>query len=632
MSDPHIPTGGSSDDSKKDNIPSTSSNSLLGALSLPADHTFGHVSESSDCEKEEEELGLKDTSAKDNVSSRPGETLKGIGKSLKQKYKPGNFRSNMDNVSIISASGANSLSVDELTAQISTIVEQIKHLKTREKDINESSEVIDIVEKRLLLRKIKINSRALNSNLKELSAAKVLKELNADGSDEEDESEDDEDNDDDSGERPKETREEKIGKDNQTLQDAKKTEYNRLVNLCIRTKEEIKRRKKEVTELLSQETTFLTDSETRERDIKIKMNLKTVDERVNMYKNYNSELTKICSHDDIETLMKNLNDVLDDSNYLNCLFESISDRQKKIEANSSPASLQNVTIERFDGTGIDRFLKYRSFMAEYNEFVLAKPVPDLIKLRWLKKSLDGEALKLVKSYTLGSQLQTALEALEGVYNKQDLIIAEIYRSFKQLPRVGSFQGDNLNKAKSQVNILKVGLATLSSMGLGDELRHDSPLQTTFLLTELEAKIPISTHLRWIEEKDRLQKQRINPNIEHFTEFYEKAVETNSDAVYMRNRLDEISGPQREKEKGKGVPVKGAKSDGKRKPSNLLRTEGKEVVNTGSEQEDSKREASEAPMKGNNKNQFCLWDNCYGHSSFRSLNTKLDHAYKLRALA
>ena len=122
MSDPQIPTAGSSDDSKKDNIPSTSSNYLLGALSLPADHTFGHVSESSDGEREEEEIGLKDTSAKDHVSSRPGETLKGIGKSLKQKSMPGYFRSNMDNVSIISASGANSLSVDELTAQINTLV------------------------------------------------------------------------------------------------------------------------------------------------------------------------------------------------------------------------------------------------------------------------------------------------------------------------------------------------------------------------------------------------------------------------------------------------------------------------------------------------------------------------------
>ena len=100
--------------------------------------------------------------------------------------------------------------------------------------------------------------------------------------------------------------------------------------------------------------------------------------------------------------MENLNDVLDDSNYLNCLFESLTDRQKKIDANSSPSALQNVTMEKFDGSGIDRFLKYRSFMAEYNEFVLAKLVPDLMKLRWLKNSLDGEALKLIKNYTLGS--------------------------------------------------------------------------------------------------------------------------------------------------------------------------------------------------------------------------------------
>ena len=211
----------------------------------------------------------------------------------------------------------------------------------------------------------------------------------------------------------------KIGKDIQILQDTKKTEYNRLVNLCIRTKEELKRRKKDVTDMLRQETSFLTDSETRDRDIRIKMNLKTVQERVAMYKSYNSELTKICSHEDIETLMENLNDVLDDSNYLNCLFESLTDRQKKIEANSSPSALQNVTMEKFDGSGVDRFLKYRSFMAEYNEFVLAKLVPDLMKLRWLKNALDGEALKLIKNYTLGSQLQTALEALEGAYNKQD---------------------------------------------------------------------------------------------------------------------------------------------------------------------------------------------------------------------
>ena len=48
-------------------------------------------------------------------------------------------------------------------------------------------------------------------------------------------------------------------------------------------------RKKDVTDMLRQETSFLTDSETRDRDIRIKMNLKTVQERVALYKNYNSE-------------------------------------------------------------------------------------------------------------------------------------------------------------------------------------------------------------------------------------------------------------------------------------------------------------------------------------------------------
>ena len=209
--------------------------------------------------EEDEELNLKDTSATVESRSRPG----GVGRL--QKYKPGNFHPKMDNVSIISANAANGLSVEELTVQMNYIVEQINRLKTREKDINESSEAIDIVEKRLLLRRVRINTRALNSNLKELSAAKVLKELHAHRCDEGDETEDDEE-DEYSISREKESREEKIGKDIQILQDTKKTEYNRLVNLCIRTKEEIKRRKKDVTDMLRQETSFLTDSETRDRD------------------------------------------------------------------------------------------------------------------------------------------------------------------------------------------------------------------------------------------------------------------------------------------------------------------------------------------------------------------------------
>ena len=151
MSNPHI----SSEDNSKENthkfvLPSTSLNAFLDALTAPANNSFENISEGSKCEEEDEEFHLKDTSTTAESRSRRG------GGSRLQKYKPEPFHPKMDNVSIISANAANSLSVEELTVQINAIVEQIKHLKTRKKDINESSEAIDIVEKRLLLRRVRI--------------------------------------------------------------------------------------------------------------------------------------------------------------------------------------------------------------------------------------------------------------------------------------------------------------------------------------------------------------------------------------------------------------------------------------------------------------------------------------------
>ena len=39
-----------------------------------------------------------------------------------------------------------------------------------------------------------------------------------------------------------------------------------------------------------------------------------------------------------------------------------------------------------------------------------------------------------------------------------------------------------------------------------------------------------------------------------------------------------------------------------------------------------------PMKGKYKDSYCLWDNCRGHSSYRCLNTKIDHEAKMKILA
>ena len=71
-------------------------------------------------------------------------------------------------------------------------------------------------------------------------------------------------------------------------------------------------------------------------------------------------------------------------------------------------------------------------MEECREFVLSKPLHPLIKLRHLHNSIEGEALKLIKSYTLGDQLTAAIQALENAYSKPELVVAEIYRNIKAL--------------------------------------------------------------------------------------------------------------------------------------------------------------------------------------------------------
>ena len=133
----------------------------------------------------------------------------------------------MDKPTTISKQEAQSMSMQSLKSQISDIVEQLQHLERREEEIKESTS--DIVERRYLLRTIKINRNILEGNLKELSATKILKELNVPvirTSTEED--------DDENSEATKEKRNQTFSKDDQKLLETKKSEYHRLINLCTK--------------------------------------------------------------------------------------------------------------------------------------------------------------------------------------------------------------------------------------------------------------------------------------------------------------------------------------------------------------------------------------------------------------
>ena len=230
------------------------------------------------------------------------------------------------------------------------------------------------------------------------------------------------------------------------------------------------------------------------------------------------------------------------------MFEATEEKEKLLEKNSSSGTLKNVILKKYNRGGLDKFIKYKSFMEEYREFVISKPLHPLIKLRHLHNSVEGEALKLIKSYTLEYQLTAAIQALENAYSKPVLVAAEVYRNIKDLAAITSFNGKSMATAKEQVRNLKIAITTLISMGFEEELLNETNLQNTFLLVGLEAKVAVFVYIKWVDEKERIRCTGKIANIENFTEFYEKIVETQNDAVYIRNRLDELAGNKKEKVK------------------------------------------------------------------------------------
>ena len=79
-------------------------------------------------------------------------------------------------------------------------------------------------------------------------------------------------------------------------------------------------------------------------------------------------------------------------------------------------------------------------------------------------------MDLVKSFNYSEQLQDALTALENAYSKPYFVIREIYKNLKSLQSVSSFQ--NVKAIKAQLQTLKVALATLKTLGFGQDFLGD----------------------------------------------------------------------------------------------------------------------------------------------------------------
>ena len=233
----------------------------------------------------------------------------------------------------------------------------------------------------------------------------------------------------------------------------------------------------------------MADSERRQNDVKIKVQLRSIKEQVNVYKMYNKDIIKICGHAEVETFHDNLSEVIDLANEITFQYEAAKDFEKKVNDSSNYAFIKNLNIEPYEPVGQDRFIRYKSFIDEFKLYVLSRPLKPLIKLNHLKQCLKGDALDLVKSFNHSEQLQDALTALENAYSKPDFVIGEIYKNLKSLPSVSSFQ--NVKAIKAQLQTLKVASATLKTLGFEQDFLGDkNVLQNTFIHIEFESKIPI----------------------------------------------------------------------------------------------------------------------------------------------
>ena len=505
-----------------------------------------------------------------------------------------------------------------LDGEISDICDKINLLLKRENDIKANARSdVDIVEKDNLLRRIRVEKRDLNKQLADLSVQKSLMANNVgEVNDELDEQDEEEDAD-------------EIGAaDTQDLEEENADEYNRLHNLLCRTKGDIKARKEKVENLLKEANDpLLTDSEKRQNDVKIKSQLRSIQEQVNVYKMFNKDIMKICGHNEVETFHENLSEVMDLGNEIACQYEAAKDFERKINDSSNYAFIKNLNIQPYEAIGQDRFIRYKAFIDEFKLYVLSRPLKPLIKLNHLKACLKGDALDVVKNFNHGDQLQDALTALENAYSKPDFVISEIYKNLKSLPSVSSFQ--NVKAIKTQVQTLKVALATLKTLGFEQDFLGDkNVLQNTFILIELEGRIPMQAYNAWMIEKDVLKASGTSPNLENFTNFYEKMTNQQLDAIYIRKQLEDLnrnteanSTPGERKQGGVKKDYSGKKRG---KTINLLTTSTHEA-----EKDPKSTTEGSKPIKGKYKKQYCAFEQCFGHATAFCLNGSFDTETKMK---
>ena len=316
---------------------------------------------------------------------------------------------------------------------------------------------------------------------------------------------------------------------NLTLEEEKKTEYYRTLNIASHYRDKIENLYKEIETLMENMEGTLPEYEREGKEIELKMKTETLKALLQEYKKRNNEMSLIADVKDIPQHLDNLQTVLNLSNKITSKQEAMEEKNKKKLALSKGEQLEGVKLSKFSGQGDQKFLSYYGFYQEFSELVLSKPYSDSTKLRYLKQYLEGDAKDIVKNYHSGEELATAFKALDEVYGRSDMVIRECIKSIQKLEALRSEHNVKANK-----NFLYKITTNVSTLRCYNFDIDNNETENSTLMISIEEKLPHETFMKWEDKKSELKKEGQKVTIDAFLNFFTERVRREENANFVRN--------------------------------------------------------------------------------------------------
>ena len=254
----------------------------------------------------------------------------------------------------------------------------------------------------------------------------------------------------------------------------------------------------------------LSQYEREEKQLEINSKIETLKSFLQEYQKRNNELQLIADVKDTPKLLNNLENILDTANLIFCKIKSNDEKMKQKMALAKSEQLEGMKLSKFTGTGEQKFLNYYSFYQELNELVLSKPYSDSTKLRYLKQYVENDAKEIIKNYHSGTELRTALNALEETYGRSDMVIRETLKGIQKLQSLTMEHNVRANKAF----LYKITTIVSTLKVHNFEIDSDQSENSAFMIN-IEEKLPQETFLKWEDRKMDLKKANKNVSIEKF---------------------------------------------------------------------------------------------------------------------